>query len=77
MEALVELVASLGRRAAGRGIEWLTLGLAAGDPRLAVVRRRFGGRAYRSRLYIVRWPGLGGSAQELDGRRPGPEVALL
>jgi hypothetical protein len=63
--------------AAGRRIEFLTLGLAANDPSLALLRRKFKCREYRSRVYVVRWPGLGGSASELDGRCLGPEVALL
>ena len=75
--ALMALVAELRVRAAGRGIELLTLGFAANDPRLAALRRPFRGREYRSRLYVVRWPGLGGAARELDGRCLGPEVALL
>ncbi len=74
---LIALVAELRVRAAGRGIELLTLGLAANDPRLAALRRPFRGREYRSRLYVVRWPRLGGAARELDGRCLGPEVALL
>ncbi len=73
----VSLVAKLREVARETGIEFLTLGLAANDPRLSMFRRQFGGREYRSRIYVVRWPGLGGSAGELDGRCLGPEVALL
>jgi len=71
------LVAKLRIFATGRGIEFLTLGFAANNPRLAMLRSKFRCREYRSRIYLVRWQGLGGSASELDGRRLGPEVALL
>lgn len=59
------------------GIQMLTLGFGAGDPQSQVVRENFRGREYRSRLYVVRWPGIGGSVRELDGRYLAPEVALL
>jgi len=73
----VALIAGLRGQAARRGIELLTLGFAANDRRLDWVRRRFRFHEYRSRLYIVRWPDLGGAASELDGRVLAPEVALL
>jgi hypothetical protein len=76
-DALIALVSKLRMCAARRRIEFLTLGLAANDPRLALLRRKFNGREYFSRIYVVHWPGLGGSASELDGRCLGPEVALL
>jgi hypothetical protein len=44
---------------------------------LAEARGRFRSREYRSRLYVVRWPGIGGAARELDDRCLAPEVALL
>jgi hypothetical protein len=76
-DALIALVAKLRMLVARRRIEFLTLGFAANDPRLTLLRRKFNCREYRSRIYVVRWPGLGGSASELDGRCLGPEVALL
>ena len=76
-DVLTDLVAKLGVNAAGRGIGFLTLGFAANDSRLMQLCRRFRCREYRSRIYVVRWPELGGSARELDGRCLGPEVALL
>jgi len=76
-DALIALVSKLRMCAAGRRIEFLTLGFAANDPRLTLLRRKFDCREYRSRIYVVRWPRLGGSASELDGRCLGPEVALL
>ena len=56
MDALIELVTKFGALAAERGIEFLTLGFAANDPRLAMIRRKFRCREYRSRIYVVRWP---------------------
>ena len=76
-DALAELVVKAGARASERGIEFLTLGLAANDPRLTMLRRRFRRREYRSRIYVVRWPELGGAARELDQRYLGPEAAGL
>jgi len=76
-DRLIRLVNDLRGAATRRRIELLTLGFAANDPRLAVVRRHFRGREYRSRLYIVRWPDCGGTMAELDGRILAPEVAWL
>ncbi len=75
-DALIGLVSKLRMCAAGRRIEFLTLGFAANDQHLTLLRHKFNCREYRSRIYVVRWPGLGGSACELDGRCLGPEVAL-
>lgn len=77
MDALPELVTKLRALAAGQGVEFLTLGFAADDRRLAMLRRKFRCREYRSRIYVVSWPGLGSPAHKLDGRCLGPEVALL
>jgi hypothetical protein len=74
-ETIAMLIHSLFPLARNKGIEWLTLGFAAADPRLAVLRSRFAAREYRSRLYRVRWLDLPGAA--LDDRLPGPEIALL
>jgi hypothetical protein len=74
---VVELIGNLRTPAYQRGIEHLTLGFAANDPRLAQVRSRFACREYRSQLYVVHWPGVGSKACDLDGRSLAPEVALL
>jgi len=74
---LLLLIAELRRVAAQRKVKLLTLGFAANDPKLAVVRRSFRAREYHSRLYVVRWADCGGAAPELDGRVLAPEVALL
>lgn len=75
--ALLPLLGKIGATAAGLGIELLTLGFGANDPRLALVRSRFRCRQYRSRIYLVRWPDRGASPGALDGRPLGLEVALL
>ena len=74
---LIGLVEQLRSIANQRGIELLTLGFAVNNPRLATVRHNFRHREYRSRLYVVRWPDIGGAARELDDRFLAPEVALL
>jgi hypothetical protein len=73
----LDLVKVLQRAARQREIEFLTLGFAANDPHLAMVKSIFSVRKYQSRLYVVRWPGIGGAAAELDERVIAPEVALL
>ena len=77
MDVLPRLVAKFCAHAAERRVEYLTLGFAANDPRLAMIRARFKRREYRSRIYIVRWPNMGGTADQLDRRILQPELALL
>lgn len=74
---LTNVLTELAVNARKRGIELLTLGFAANDFRLETICGQFRCRKYRSRIYIVRWPGIGGSARELDGRLMNPEAALL
>jgi hypothetical protein len=76
-EALIALLNGLRGLAVQRQIELLTLGFDVNDPRLHTVRRNFRFREYRSRLYMVHWPGMGGAASELDARILAPETALL
>jgi hypothetical protein len=75
--ALTTLIHHLANAARRRGIELLTLGFASNDSRLASIRQHFRCREYFSRLYVVSWPGIGGTARELDNRPLAPEVALL
>jgi hypothetical protein len=75
--ALTTLIQHIGNSALQCGIELLTLGFASNDPRLAIARNHFRCREYRSRLYVVNWPGIGGTARELDNRVLAPDVALL
>jgi hypothetical protein len=75
-EALfIDLVAAFRRRAAARGIDYLTLALPSADSRLAALKRRFRCRAYSSRIYRVQWPGR--FEFPLDAGAILPEVALL
>lgn len=76
-EALISLIGTMGRSLSGQGIEFLTLGFASNDPRLVLLRRKFRCREYSSRIYVVRWPDLGLSVRDLDGRCLGLETALL
>ena len=76
-DVLAPLIQSLRTEAAAKKLAWLTLGFAANDPYLAAVRAKFRCREYHSRIYVVRWSDVGGSASELDGRVLAPEVALL
>jgi hypothetical protein len=70
-------VGALVREARRIGVEMLVVGFDARDPVLDMVRKKFRCREYRSRIYVVRWPGIGASVDDLDGRLLGPEVALL
>jgi hypothetical protein len=76
-ELLYKIIIELQALAAERCIEFLTLALAAKDPRLVQLRKKFHFREYYSRIYLVYWPGLGGSSKELDERLLGPDLALL
>ena len=76
-DVLVECIAALQSRATRRKIDFISLGFAVNDPRLATVRTRFKSREYRSRLYVVRWPNVGGATDQLDGRILQPELASL
>lgn len=76
-EDVTRLLNTLIATAARRGIELLTLGFAANDLRLVRLRQNFRCREYHSRLYLVRWPKLGGAAKDLDEKILSPEVALL
>jgi hypothetical protein len=63
-QLLLALIEGALPRAAHRGIELLTLGFDASDPRLATLRGSFRCREYLSRLYCLRW---GGSFEKYRG----------
>jgi hypothetical protein len=63
--------------AANRGLDFLTLGFAANDPRLAIVRNQFNCREYRNRFFQVRWKGEDSIGITLNDNLIFPEVALL
>lgn len=75
--AAVALVEALHAPAATAGIDCLIAGFDPREPLLRRLRRRFGGRELRTRLYVVHWPDGTADAAALDGRLLGPEVALL
>jgi len=75
--SLLHLIQQLAISACRRGIELLTLGFVSNDPRLELIQQNLRCHEYRSRLYVVHWPGIGGTASELDNRVLAPEVALL
>jgi hypothetical protein len=74
---LIGLLEMLRSVAGGAGLDLLTLALAVDDCRLALVRRNFRGREYRSRIYRVHWPDCGNSAGDWNHRLIYPEAALL
>lgn len=71
------LWSALRASAAPRGIEWLIIARAVGDPQQEALRRIVRGRAYRTRLYDVRWPDAPTFTDAWDSRPFRPEVALL
>jgi hypothetical protein len=75
--SLIRLIQHLSNAARQRDIELLTFGFASNDPRLSFVRKHFRCREYQSRIYLVHWPGIGGTARDLDNRILAPEIALL
>jgi len=76
-EILLQCIETVLEMAARAKLDFTTLGFGANDPRLAALTSKFHSRKYHSRIYRVRWPGMGGSACDLDGRVLCPEVALL
>ena len=73
IDEVVPLLRVLHADAAARGLDYLICGFDARDPRLAAVRRAFGGREFRSTLYAVRWQC---TCVELSGLLQ-PDVATL
>ncbi|HET6249973.1 MAG TPA: GNAT family N-acetyltransferase [Tepidisphaeraceae bacterium] len=71
------LVNQLQKAASRRGIDYLTLGLDARDPRVKILRRFLRPREYLSRLYAVHWDDGAELARSLDDRLLAPELALL
>ena len=74
-EGLIELIEEARRRSTG--IDYLALGLAEANPMLAAAQKHFGGRSYRSVLYLVHRPGAEAAIELVDGRTPHVEVATL
>lgn len=76
-EHLADLLRLAQSRAGEAALEMLTVGFAASDPRLSIVRKHFRVREYLSRIYLVHWPDCGRTAGEWEQRLLAPEVALL
>lgn len=74
---LVSLLDQCRNRAAAAGLDFITVGFAAADSRLAAARRHFRRREYVSRIYQVFWPDLPLTPIVLDDRLLNLEVALL
>jgi hypothetical protein len=71
---LIDSLCAIGRQ---RGLDYLTIGFDARDPRLAEIRKTRQCREYVSQLYAVFWEDAGEMPHRLDGRLLAPEVALL
>ncbi len=76
-DSLPAALRSLETAASQRGIEYLTVGFDARDPRLGVVRRHFKGREYSSRIYLVYWEDGAQCAEAVADGIVAPEAALL
>jgi len=63
--------------AAERALEYVVIGFASDDARLATTRARFSRREYRTRLYCVHWPDSLGAMPAFDGRPFSPDIAFL
>ena len=75
--ALMAMVESSLLAAANRGLEYLTMGFACNDPRLAAVRNHFRCREYRNHLFQVRWKNENSPRITLNENLILPEVSLL
>jgi hypothetical protein len=77
-DTVIDLVRRLYAPARARGVDYLTLGLDARDPRLPRLRQTFHPREYVTRLYAVHWNDGAALARRIDPNRLlAPEVATL
>lgn len=74
--ALLRALYNQGAERGDRGDRYLVLGLGEGDP-LAAALRPYRSLAYASDLYLAAWEDGEAAVAALDGRLPGPEVAVL
>ncbi len=70
------LLRALYNQGVERGDRYLVLGLGEGDP-LDAALRSYRSLAYASQLYLAAWEDGEAAVAALDGRIPGPEVAVL
>lgn len=74
--SVAELIDSLEAQATQRGLQWLVVSAADGDPMLFPLLRRFGTRSYETQLYTVRLPEI--PQISFDRAHPiRPEVGFL
>lgn len=76
-ESLLAMVELSLVTSANRGLDFLTLGFTAGDPRLAFVQDHFRCREYKNQLFQVRWNNENSERIILNRNPVFPEVALL
>jgi hypothetical protein len=71
------LLRALYNHAAERGYEYLMLGLAEANPLCGAVTRAYRQTTYTSQLYLATWDDGCEAIAQVDGRVPGPEIAVL
>ena len=76
-QSLLAIIESSFPIAAQCGLDFITVGFAADDPRLAGVRSRFRCREYVNRLFQIYWKDEDSARIALNGGLVFPEVALL
>lgn len=74
---LLALISAALQDARLRGLDFVTLGLAACNPMLGAVKARFRHLEYRSILYVVHWQDGRAAARDLDDRPVHLEAAAL
>jgi hypothetical protein len=76
MAVFAALLRALYNQGVERGDRYLVLGLGEGDP-LGAALRPYRSLPYASQLYLAAWEDGEAAVAALDGRVPGPEVAVL
>jgi len=74
---LVDFISALLPRAIEAGLQWLSLALPSGDPRLDALQHAFSTRTWPSRLYRVRWLDQPEDAWASPNGPCLPDVALI
>ena len=76
-QVFAALLRSLYNQAAGAGYDYFMIGLSEDNPLRAVVTRTYPRVTYTSQLYLVAWPDGAEAVGQVDGRVPGPEIAVM
>ncbi len=74
---LVALIGHACREALERKLDYVMLAFAERNPLAEVIRKRFPCHNYVSMIYVVYWEDGAAAVNQLDGRIPHPEVAIL